>query len=240
MKKILLATALVALTSAAASAQGFTYGLKAGANYANVWGKNAPESNGYKIGAVGGLAVNYAFNDLASLQIEALYSNKGYKVTDAKYFLTGADGQPLKVKAEGQQTINYVDMPILVRISTGMLFFEAGPQVGLLVNSKLKSDYKVKNDATGDVITERNAEADQDAIIGYSKVSRTTGGIPSFDIGLVAGVGYNITPALTFGVRYNAGVKTLVDTKNTEAGNEPRIFNEAFQAQLGFMFGGTQ
>ncbi len=240
MKKFFFALALAAATIGSATAQGLTYGIKAGANYANLWGKNKPDGSTYAFGFVGGLAVNYAINDLASLQVEGLFSQKGYKTTDTKYFVTGPDGLPLKVKAEGSQVLNYVDIPILVKINTSALFFEFGPQIGLLVNSKIKSDYKVKNDATGDVLTQYSGDTDKDAIIGYSKVSNSTGGIPNFDIGLIAGVGYNITSGLSFGIRYNAGLKTLVDTKSTPAGDEPRLYNNAFQAQLGYMFGSKE
>ncbi len=232
MKKLFLSLAFASATIGSAAAQGFTYGLKAGANYSNLWGKNAPNSNSYKIGFVGGLAANYAFNDFASVQIEALYSNKGYKVTEVE--VNGPNGA--KYKAEGSQTINYVDFPILAHINAGPVFFEAGPQIGIKTDSKIKSNFKVK-DAAGNVVNEGSSEADQDAIIGFKRIDKKTGGIPSFDIGIVAGLGYNITPMLSFGVRYNAGLKTLVDSKNVEAGNEARVFNNAFQAQLGYMFG---
>ncbi|MBC7447163.1 MAG: PorT family protein [Hymenobacteraceae bacterium] len=232
MKKVLFLLAVSAATIGSAAAQGLTYGIKAGANYANLWGKNKPSGSTYAFGGLGGLAVNYAFNDLASLQVEGLFSQKGFKVTDFNY--ENAAGE--KFKAEGSQVLNYVDIPVLVKINTSMLFFELGPQVGLLINSKLKDDYEVKG-ADGKVISERSSSSDANAIIGHNKVSRTTGGIPTFDIGIIAGVGYNITPAFSFGVRYNAGLKTLVDTKNTSAGDEQRLYNNAFQAQLGYMFG---
>ena len=238
MKKILCTLALAAATlglSTAASAQGLTYGLKAGANYANLWGKNQPSGSGYAFGFVGGVAVNYSFNDLASLQVEGLFSQKGYKVKDYSY----EDAANNKYKAEGTQILNYVDIPVLVKINAGPIFFEAGPQVGLLINSRLRDDYKVKN-AAGEDIIERTSTTDKNAIIGYNKVSRTTGGIPTFDIGVIAGVGFNVTQSLSLGIRYNAGLKTLVDTKSTEAGNEPRIYNNAFQAQVGYMFGGNK
>lgn len=232
MKKILLALALASATIGTAAAQGFSYGLKAGANYANVWGKDAPGGNGYKFGFVGGLAANYAINDLASIQIEALYSQKGFKTTDTNF----EDAAGNKYKAEGSQNLDYLDIPLLVKIDAGPIFFELGPQAGILLTSKLSSDYKVKN-AAGEDIIERSSSSDKDAIIGYNKMSKKEGAIPSFDIGGIVGVGFNPTDALSIGVRYNAGFKTLVDTKNTDAGAEPHIFNNAFQAQIGWMFG---
>ncbi len=234
MKKIILTLAIAAVSIGSAAAQGFTYGLKAGANYSNVWGKNAFDSYKYKAGFVGGLAVNYSFNSLASLQIEALYSNKGFTLEDTE--MTVND---VKTKYQGKFNMNYIDVPILVKINAGPIFFEAGPQVGYLIDANRASDFKVKN-ANGDVIAEGDSQNSAGALPGYTKIDAQNGGVPNFDIGLVVGVGFNVTPQASLGVRYNAGVKSLVDTKATKAGDEPRIFNEAFQLQAGYMFGSTK
>jgi Outer membrane protein beta-barrel domain len=234
VKKVLFTLALVAATIGSAAAQGFSYGLKAGANYANLWGKNRPSSSGYAFGFLGGVAVNYAFNDMASLQIEGLFSQKGYKVSDGDY----TDANNIKYKADVTQKLQYVDVPVLAHVKAGPLFFEAGPQIGLLVNSRIKNSSKVKNG--DDTVSESSYALADDAIIGYNKTDRNNGAIPHFDMGVIAGVGYNITPALSLGVRYNAGLKTLVDSKDTKAGAEPHLFNNAFQAQVGWMFGANK
>ena len=234
MKKILLSLALVAGTIGSVAAQGLSYGVKLGANYANVWGKNAPDSYKYKAGMLGGVAINYAFNDLASVQIEALYSSKGFTLQDTEMTVNG-----IKTKYEGKFNMNYIDVPILAKIDAGPIFFELGPQVGYLLSSNRSTDFKVK-DASGNVLAESDSEKSASALPGYAKLNSKTGGIPGFDLGMVVGVGFNVTPNVSVGVRYNAGLKTLVDTKNTSAGDEQRIFNEAFQAQLGFMFGGSR
>lgn len=246
MKKVLFTLALAAATIGSAAAQGLTYGVKVGANYSNLWGKNKPAGSTYVTGLAAGVAINYAFNDFASLQVEGLYSQKGYKVTDTKVTVQGDPTDPgdvtgdYKVKINASQVLQYIDIPILAKINAGPIFFEAGPQVGLLINSRLRGEYKVKDDATGDVIEHSEYSIADNAIVGYNKLDRNTGGIPTFDIGIIAGVGYNITSGLSFGVRYNAGLKTLVDTKSTPAGDEPRLYNNAFQAQLGYMFGSKE
>jgi Outer membrane protein beta-barrel domain len=234
MKKTLLLLAVAASSIGSVAAQGLTYGVKLGANYANVWGKNAFDSYKYKAGFVGGLAANYAFNDLASLQVEALYSNKGFTLNDTEMTING-----VKTKYEGKMNMNYLDVPILVKINAGPIFFEAGPQAGYRINSNRSSDFKVKG-ADGNVISEASNQSASDVLPGYTKIDANNGGIPRFDIGLIVGVGFNFTPQASIGVRYNAGVKSLVDTKATKAGDEPRIFNEAFQAQVGYMFGSTK
>ncbi len=234
MKKILFSLALVAATIGSAAAQGLTYGVKLGANYANVWGKNAQDSYKYKAGFIGGLAANYAFNDFASVQIEALYSNKGYTLEDTERTIDG-----VKTKFEGKFNINYIDVPILAKINAGPIFFELGPQAGIRTDSNRSSDFKVK-DANGNTIAEASTDANSDVLPGFVKKDDKNGGIPRFDIGLIAGVGFNVTPAVSIGVRYNAGVKTLIDTKNVSASDETRIFNEAFQAQVGYMFGANK
>lgn len=244
MKKILFSLALVAATVGSAAAQGLTYGLKAGVNYANLWGKNKPEGSTYVTGLAAGVALNYAFSDMVSLQIEGLYSQKGYKVEDSKVTVKGNPSNPAdvtgdyKVKVNASQVLQYVDIPLLVKINAGPIFFEGGPQIGLLINSRLRGESTVKRVSDGVQVDEKVYSLAANSIIGYSKLDRNTGGIPTFDIGIIAGVGYNIMPALSFGIRYNAGLKTLVDSKNTKAGDEQRLYNNAFQAQLGYMFGG--
>lgn len=237
VKKILFALAFVVGVGGTAAAQGLSYGVKVGANYANVWGKNALDGYKYKAGFLGGLAVNYAFNDFASLQVEALYSNKGFTLDDAEVNTT-ANGVTTKYKYEGKFNINYVDIPILAKIDAGPIFFELGPQAGIRTDSNFSTDTKMK--VGDDVVAESFTDNNSDVLPGYTKKDSKNGGIPRFDIGLVAGVGFDVAPGVSIGVRYNAGVKTLVDTKNVEAGDEPRIFNEAFQAQVGYMFGATK
>lgn len=243
MKKVLFTLALAAATIGSAAAQGLTYGLKAGVNYANLWGKNKPDGSTYVTGLAAGVAINYAFNDFASLQVEGLFSQKGYKVEDSKVRVKGNPAIPndmsgdYDVKVNASQVLQYIDIPVLVKINAGPIFFEGGPQVGLLVNSRLRGEYKVKRVSDDVIIAHDTYSLADNAIIGYNKLDRKNGGIPTFDIGIIAGVGYNITPGLSFGVRYNAGLKTLVDSKSTSAGDEARLYNNAFQAQLGYMFG---
>lgn len=217
-----------------AAAQSLTYGLKAGVNYSNLWGANAQPSRGFHFGPQGGLTLHYVIAGRYALQIDALYSQKGYRVTSYKY--TNTDGTSFQ--ARGTQVLNYLDVPILMQVRFGEFFVEGGPRVAYLLNSRLRNDYKV-TDTNGNTVSHRTTSADKEALIGYTKIDSKTGGIPGFDIGLVAGVGYQVRPNISVGIRYDAGVKSLVDTRRTPAGAEPRIFNQAFQAQVGYMFGGA-
>lgn len=221
---------LSAGTAPAARAQGLTYGVKAGVNYANLWGVNAQPSRGFRFGPQAGLTLRTPLARRYSLQFDLLYSQKGYRISSYKY----TDEGGATFRARGTQVLNYVDLPMVVQANFGQFFVEAGPRVSYLINSRLRSDYKV-TDASGNTVYRHTTSADKDALIGYAKIDSKTGGIPHFDVGLVAGAGYYLKPNLTVGVRYDAGVKSLVDTRKTPAGDEPRVFNHAFQVQVGYL-----
>lgn len=125
MKKIVLSLGLLVGMAGIANAQNIRFGVKAGASLSSLSGDNTGEAKSV-VGFVGGLAANFGFSDLLSLQPELLYSMKGFKAE------SGGD----KV----QTHFNYLDIPVLLRVNADGLFFEAGPQVGFLLSQKTTYD----------------------------------------------------------------------------------------------------
>ena len=129
MRKVILSLALAAGISATASAQA-TFGVKAGASLTSFTGADAKLLANFlgskdianKFGAHGGLVANFAFSDALSVQPEVLFSMKGAKFSD---------NDKLKYN------LNYVDIPVMVQYNADGLFFEAGPQLGILTTAKL-------------------------------------------------------------------------------------------------------
>ena len=88
MKKILLMIIAVGFLASYVKAQdvdtntGFNFGIKAGANYANVYDERGDEfrADG-KIGAVAGVFVSIPMGSIFGLQPEILFSQKGFKAT---------------------------------------------------------------------------------------------------------------------------------------------------------------
>lgn len=166
MKKLILSLGLLMSVATAASAQEIRFGVKAGANYSSV---TADETDGIesKIGLQAGLLANFALSDLISIQPEVLYSQKGLQ--------SEAD-------SDDKLKLNYIDVPLLVKVNAGGLFFEGGPQVGFLAGAK---------------ITDGNEDRDIKDL--YNTV----------DFGYVAGLGYQLESGPMIGLRYNGGISNI-------------------------------
>ena len=197
MKKFVLSLGLLAgVASAAHAQQGARFGVKAGVSLANITGDGTSDSKNL-VGATAGLMADFGFNDLISFHPELLYSQKGVK------FESG--GSTAKVR------LSYLDIPLLLRVKTQGLFFEAGPQVGFLLAQK--------NEVT---------------LSGYgSNSNSSTDGTRKVDIGYIAGVGYQLPQGLEFGIRYNGGISDLADHST-----DMKQRNSVFQLQVGYLFGG--
>lgn len=168
MKKFILSLGLlVGIASAAHAQTGVRFGLKAGANYTSVTADNTDAIES-KIGLQAGALANFGLSDLISIQPEVLYSQKGYQLE--------ADSD-IKLK------LNYIDIPVLVKVNADGLFFEAGPQLGILAGAKIT-----------------DGDDDEDVKDGYNTV----------DFGYVAGLGYQAESGPMIGLRYNGGISNII------------------------------
>jgi hypothetical protein len=106
----------------------FYFGLKAGANYSNVYdseGENFKADS--KFGFVGGLFIAIPLGRFLGLQPEVLFSQRGFHGTGTLL------GNNYKVT----RTSNFIDVPLLLAIKAGRgLTFVAGPQFSYLIKQK--------------------------------------------------------------------------------------------------------
>ena len=180
-----------------ANAQSTRFGVKAGVGLASVTGDaGSGVTKKSLIGAQAGLMADFGLSDLISFHPELLYSQKGLRVEGSGF--------------TSQARLSYLDLPLLLRVNADGLFFEAGPQVGLLIGQK--------NEATFN---------------GTTLSSTSTDGTRKVDLGYIAGVGYQLSSGLEFGVRYNGGISDLSDPSNSDKSR-----NSVFQFQVGYLFGG--
>ncbi|NEM99645.1 porin family protein [Pontibacter burrus] len=129
MKKLLFLFALVLTTTLSAQAQ-VGVGLRVGANYSGFRGDDSGDADRI-FGAHAGLTANIpvSADNFFSIQPELLFSMKGAEGV----------GEDLR--------LYYIDIPVLARVNTGLLYFEAGPQLGINVGDNqdldgLDVDYK--------------------------------------------------------------------------------------------------
>lgn len=131
MKNTIYVTLAFLFCLSSLSAQSFSFGAKAGANFANVTGddvENASTRTGFHLGAV----ANIGISDKFGIQPELIYSQQGSK--DDEFDIT------LK--------LDYLNIPILADITVAQGFsLQAGPQFGININSSAEDD----NGNEGDV-----------------------------------------------------------------------------------------
>ncbi|WP_281233766.1 porin family protein [Flavobacterium gelatinilyticum] len=139
MKKLILLSLILA--SSNLFSQSFLdrlhLGIKAGANYSDF--SNAGFETEGLAGFHAGVAVALDINERFSIQEDFLYSTQGAKLKGGPL-----DGKELK--------LSYAAIPIVVKYKTSFgLYFEAGPQVGILVSEDFKTlthaDFAEKIDA---------------------------------------------------------------------------------------------
>jgi len=128
MKKIILSAALLVGISAAAQAQGLSFGIKAGPSYTKLVGSEATGSK-FKWGFHAGVMADVGITDNFAFHPELLYSMKGHKIEEL-----GNNDTNLY--------LNYLDVPLMLRYKASGLFVEAGPQVSFLLSGKAEDiDY---------------------------------------------------------------------------------------------------
>ncbi|MFY9158262.1 porin family protein [Aquirufa ecclesiirivi] len=137
MKKILFFALLISLSnihltqgqsSTSRFWDGFKLGIKAGANFSNVYDTQgeAFKADG-KVGFVGGAFLEVPLSDYLGIRPEVLYSQKGFQ----------ASGQYLGMPYSFTRTTDYIDIPILLTIKpVSMLTINAGPQFSFLMKQK--------------------------------------------------------------------------------------------------------
>lgn len=193
MRKILF-TLFLSFSTVLLFAQGF--GVRAGINISNVSIKSQgisikPSAN---VGPNAGIFANFKVALNLSLQPELAYSAMGYKVD--------VDG------VSGTETTSYLTLPLLVKFKVPMtgLGIYAGPQYGLLLSAKDKSDGET-----------------QDAKDSYK----------SSDVAAVFGAEYALKLGLFFSARYQAG---LTNVAKTDQGDNTTAKNNSVTLLVGFKF----
>ena len=224
---VVLAAALAATSFSAAHAQGVRLGLRAGANYSNLAGniKNEETYNN-KVGFLGGVMLNFDVtgDGFFSVQPELLYSQKGFENKPTEYNNTIA-GIGYKEKREGKVNYNYLDLPVLLKINAGGLYFEGGPQVSYLLSS---------NNATK--TTRTNTLTDKTETLD-SQNKNDVSGLKRTELGYAAGLGYQAENGLSLGLRYTGAFSDFVKSDNGTYfnGDLRNARHSAFQLSLGYL-----
>jgi len=104
------------------------FGVKAGANFSNVYDTKDQVFNAdYKVGFAAGIFVSIPIGRIIGIQPEMLFSQKGYR----------ASGTLLIADYEFTHTVNYIDIPLLFAFKPSpFVTLLAGPQYSFLIKQK--------------------------------------------------------------------------------------------------------
>jgi hypothetical protein len=161
----------------------------------------------------GSFDAKYLVNGNAGVMLNAPLSSDGFFSLQPELLYSGK-GNKLESSTGDDATLrlHYIDLPVLARINADGFIFELGPQVGYLVS--LKDERNVGN---------------------LNTISTSLDGYNRFDVGYVAGVGYELESGLGFGVRYNGGISKVLKEAVGQVRSEKH--NSVFQLQVGYLFG---
>lgn len=135
------------------------------------------------------------------------------------YSTQGAKSDDSEV--DGSISLGYINIPVMAKFYVAESFsLEAGPQIGFLTSAKYKFDSEI-------------FDVDADVKDAYK----------SIDFGLNFGAGYDFTPNLSAGFRYNLGLSNIIDTKvggdeefEFENENDYTEKNSVFSLSLSYKF----
>jgi hypothetical protein len=221
MKLLFIIVCAVSLPTAS-NAQILRIGFKGGANYSNVVGNlSGPDIYDSRIALHGGVMLNFPIvAGFASIQPEILFSSKGFEFDD-----TPVNGQPLAYRYEGRVAFNYIDVPILMKLRAGALFFDLGPQVSYLLRTRQDFTETIMANPAGP-----NLEVRQFSGTGTDELRRIA-------FGYAAGMGFEAHNGVRLGIRYNGDLSRFARDTYFE-GRLANARHSVFQLYLGFLLPG--
>lgn len=220
--KVFLTLALLVLLGTSAQAQGLRIGFKGGANYSNLSGDlGTVDIYDSKLGLHGGMMLNFNLMDrFISIQPELLYANKGYEFNNTPF-----ESGSFRYEYEGRVNYNYLEVPVLVKVNSGALFFELGPQASYLLNVRQEYTETYSLGLPGSTAT-------------INTISTTNkDGLNRFELGYAAGVGFQAQSGLMLGIRYNGNISRFA-RETYFNGRLIDARHAVFQIYLGFLLPG--
>lgn len=161
---MLLLAGILLLPSTTTLGQGAQFGFRGGINLAQ-W--SSDHSNSITT-FHGGAFVRKVWTDTWGMQVELLYSSKGADISD---FIPA---NPMEF------TVNYLNLPVLLQYSVGVVRFELGPEVGYLLSNKI--------------------------VVNGAEQNNTDEFFETWDIGMAGGAHFRITESIGLNVRYVRGL----------------------------------
>jgi opacity protein-like surface antigen len=172
---------------------------KAGVTFANVSDHSTFNNRNSLTGFTGGVGLNYSLSgdNFLSVQPELLYSQKGFS----------AEGGIIGVNYEGDYKLNYLELPLLVKIGFGTesiaAYVNAGPSVAYLLDGRVNG--RVSAFGIGTDYEEKLEFTDNPSIGNINEIEANR---IEFGLNFGGGIGFNFAEnsTLFFDIRYNLGL----------------------------------
>lgn len=185
MKKLILTAAIAVMGLGTTMAQEVKLGAKAGVNFAKLTGDDLEDADG-RTGFHLGVLAEIPINEKFAIQPELLYSQQGLQTKT----------QELGVEFETKFILDYINIPVMAKyyLIDG-LSVEAGPQLGFNVKAEAEIDVDAEN-AENAASTDLSDE------------------VETIDLGLGAGVAYQLPQGVFFQARYVFGITNVFDAED--------------------------
>jgi hypothetical protein len=221
MKKKFLLIVSVAVAATGFAQSKISYGFKAGVSSATMRGDAVQSLNdvvdfakdyvstGSRTGFFTGTYVGIPLGKSISVEPGLYYSQKGYQLKGSLN-VKGVD--VLGVNAKVQLQMNYVELPVLLKVNVGGLQLFAGPQISYLVNAHLKASA---------------------GALGFNVLSYklpVTSQFNHWDAGITGGIGYQFKNGLNLSASYDYGLSKVDAKSNFNA------YNQMYKVGVGFSF----
>lgn len=145
------------------------FGLKAGLNFAELYGKDALPESDRKLGYSAGVFTSFKISKDVKFVPELIWSLQGEKS-----------------KESGRYKISYLNIPMMIKWQSKKFYTEFGPQLGLLTINTTKS-------------VPENLRLDN---------------FESYDLSFNIGLGFQLFPDWSFGLRYCQGITNIVSGRD--------------------------
>lgn len=207
MKSKFLLTAILFASVLTAKAQ-INYGVRAGINFSNqtATGAGLTFSNTAKVGLNVGAGVEFELSEKFAIQPELAFSSMVSEGTEIELDMFGNEANVSAIN----NTLNYISIPMLIKYRVANFSFGVGPQFGVLLSAKSKS---------------QGASA-----MDFSDSIKKT------DFSGVSFTEYTFADKVVLGVRYQLGLSNIAKNTTDDALFEGKLTNNAFQILLGYKF----
>lgn len=210
MKKTLLLTIILLSTLLSAEAQYYRYGVKAGGGFSTAVGKDAPSDQiNHLAGIHGAFVFSYEFASRLAVQPELHYSRKGF-VYDAYTRNTAPE-----TALTGDLRLDYIELPLMIKLQKAALFVEVGPYMGYLLN-------------VGNEVNVVSSDPAIDPPIVFERQDFSRDDFNSFDVGYAVGGGLMLETGFFLNVRNTGSLRPFPKEDITQR-------NLVWQLSIGYL-----